>query len=230
MKRRWPLRAMYVLAPRRTAEELNSTKALVSTLCNVKVVRVTTRPDGFPVSFLLVPNPAKIGATFKEKTRDVLQAVRPLQGTEAWRTYVAGSGVKLRIPSGPVEVPLSAFDLRFEKHENFEAVEKEGVFVAIEKARDEKLVAEGLERDVARRLQALRKARGFTPTALLNKASVAGLDPEEVVLLTPLKKELSFLVRAREIQLSTRKDDLREGDDEWYEDELDGRPLYLKVS
>ncbi|TLZ53742.1 MAG: hypothetical protein E6K17_09190 [Methanobacteriota archaeon] len=229
LKRRWPLRAMYVLAPRRTAAALNSTKALVSTLCNVKVVRVTTRPEAFPVSFLLIPNPTKIGATFKEKTRDILQAVRPMRGAEAWRNYLAGSGVKLRIASGPIEVPPSAFDLRFEQNENFEAVEKEGVFVAVEKTRDERLVAEGLERDVARRLQALRKARGFSPTALLNKASVAGLEAEELALLMPLKKELSFLVRAKEIQLSTRKDD-REGDDEWYEDELDGRPLYLKVS
>ncbi len=138
--------------------------------------------------------------------------------------------MELQIPSGPIEVPPSAFDLRFEQNENFEAVEKEGVFVAVEKTRDESLVAEGLERDVARRLQALRKARGFSPTALLNKASVAGLEAEEVALLTPLKKELSFLVRAREIRLSTRKDDGEGDDDEWYEDELDGRPLYLKVA
>ena len=126
-----------------------------------------------------------------------------------------------------MEVPLSAFDLKFDKDENFEAVEKEGVFVAIERTRDESLVAEGLERDVARRLQALRKARGFSPTALLKRASVAGLQEDEIALLTPLKKELSFLVRAREIQLSTQKG---RRDDDWFEDELDGRPIYLSVS
>ena len=230
LKRRWPLRAMYVLAAKRTAEELSSTKALVSTLCNVKVVRVTTRPEEFPVTFMLVPNPARVGAAFKEKTRDVLQTLKTLRGADAWRTYLAGSGVKLRIPSGPVEVPLSAFDLKFDKDENFEAVEKEGVFVAIERTRDERLVAEGLERDVARRLQALRKARGFSPTALLKRASVAGLQEDEIALLTPLKKELSFLVRAREIQLSTQKKGRDGRHDDWFEDELDGRPIYLSVS
>jgi len=90
-------------------------------------------------------------------------------------------------------------------------------------------VAEGLERDVARRLQALRKARGFSPTALLKRASVAGLQEDEIALLTPLKKELSFLVRAREIQLSTQKEGRDGGDDDWFEDELDGRTIYLSV-
>jgi isoleucyl-tRNA synthetase len=98
--------------------------------------------------------------------------------------------------------------------------------IALEKVRDDALIAEGLLRDIARRLQALRKARGYSPTAILEKAMVAGLDDEMTALLTPLAGELSFLVRVRGVRILAERSE--EG--EWEEDELDGRPIYIDVS
>jgi hypothetical protein len=46
--------------------------------------------------------------------------------------------------------------------------------------------------------------------------------------LTPLTKELLFLVRVKEVQVMTSKDD--DGVAEWEEDELDGKPIYIDVS
>ncbi|HYR04365.1 MAG TPA: hypothetical protein VEO75_03170, partial [Nitrososphaerales archaeon] len=42
----------------------------------------------------------------------------------------------------------------------------------------------------------------------------------------PLKKHLAFLVRVKEVEILSD----REGRDEWEEDELDGRPIFLDVS
>ncbi len=109
---------------------------------------------------------------------------------------------------------------------DWEAASKGETIVAIEKVRDDKLMAEGVERDVARRLQALRKKRGYSPAAVLAKARVAGLDEETVSMLSPLKKHLAFLVRVKDIEVSQEQS---EGG-EWEEDELDGRPIYIDVS
>jgi isoleucyl-tRNA synthetase len=162
-----------------------------------------------------------VGALFKEKTREVLRDLRELEGEEALRAVGLGRPVK----AGNVEVPLSVFELVTTPEEGFEVAEKGGVFVAVRKERDTGLVAEGLVRDVARRLQALRKERGFVPTAMLDSASVAGLEDEDLALLEPLSKEIAFLVRVREVKLSKEK----AGGPGWAVSDLDGRPLYLRV-
>ena len=101
--------------------------------------------------------------------------------------------------------------------------------IALEKVRNDALIAEGLLRDIARRLQALRKARGYSPTAILERAMVAGLDEEMTSLLRPLAGELSFLVRVRGVSIFSEKSEKSE-EGEWEEDELDGRPIYIDVS
>jgi isoleucyl-tRNA synthetase len=133
--------------------------------------------------------------------------------------------MKLSTRSGEVEIPVSALRLKVLPREGYEVGEKDGVFVAISKERDDRLVAEGLMRDVARRLQALRKEKGFAPTALLGVAAVGGLEDEDLALLRPLLKELAFLVRVRRVELSKETGKTRK----WSEDELDGKPLYLHV-
>jgi len=65
-------------------------------------------------------------------------------------------------------------------------------------ARDRALVGEGLMRDIARRIQALRRDMGFKPTEILDEVHVAGLSSDDMELLRPFLKELKELVRARE--------------------------------
>jgi len=221
LKRRWPLRSVEVLVPPFSAELGKKAAKTVALLCNVKNVVISTAASKFPANFALKPNSSRVGVLFKEKTRDVLAALKPLEGSAALRVYVGGKAVR----AGAFDVPLSVFELSTMPREGFEIGEKGGVFVAIGKTRDSKLVAEGLVRDVARRLQALRKEKGFVPTAMLESASVAGLEPEDLQLLEPLTKEIAFLVRVRSVNLSKEKP----AGKGWSESDLDGRPVYLKV-
>jgi isoleucyl-tRNA synthetase len=221
LKRRWPLRSVEVLVPVSGAPLARKAKRTVALLCNVKGVGVVTSASRFPADFELRANSSRVGALFKEKTRDVLRELRPLKGGDALRAYSRGRPVK----AGPFDVPLSAFELVTKSHEGFEVAEKGGVFVAIGKERDDRLVAEGLVRDVARRLQALRKESGYVPTALLAYAKVRGLEDEDLALLEPKKAEIAFLVRVKKVELAGE----REQGSDWKEADLDGRPIYLKV-
>ena len=205
---------------------MEKAKDLVSLLCNVKKVSVVKSVSSLPVSVSLSPNRSQIGAHFKEKTQAVLKSFRGLEGDEAWRAYQAGKPLPVQTDSGAVEVPLSTLIFSFQGTGEWEAVAKDGIMIALEKVRDDKLIAEGLLRDVARRLQALRKARGYSPTAVLDRAMVAGLDEEMISLLKPLAGELNFLVRVKEVRILPEKS----GEGEWEEDELDGRPIYIDVS
>ena len=222
LKRRWPLKSVEVLVPRSGAALAKRAKRTVALLCNVKKVEVVTSAARFPASFVLRANTSRIGALFKERTREVLRELRPLEGSEALRAYSRGRAIRV----GSFEVPLSVFDLVTTAKGGFEVAEKGGVFVAIRMERDDKLVAEGLVRDVARRLQALRKESGYVPTALLELAKVGGLEEEDLALLGPKKEEIAFLVRVKKVEL-TGEGEYRSG---WKETDLDGRPIYLKVA
>jgi isoleucyl-tRNA synthetase len=170
-------------------------------------------------------NGARVGALFKERTREVLAAARPLEGAPAVAVYQSGRPVKVRTKSGEVEVPAAAYELEVMPHDGYEVGENGGVFVAIYKERDDKLMAEGLVRDISRRLQALRKERGFVPTAMLGSAAIAGLEEEDLALLEPMIKEIAFLVRVRKVELLSDRSEGRK----WSEADLDGRPVFLDV-
>jgi len=221
LKRRWPLGSVEVLVPASSAALARKASRTVALLCNVKRVEIVTAASSFPADFELRPNTSRVGAFYKEKTRDVLKELSPLHGKDALRAYASAAPVR----AGEFDVPLSVFELVTTAHEGFEIAEKGGVFVAIRKERDDRLVAEGLVRDVARRLQALRKESGYIPTALLEIAQVGGLEEEDIALLKSKEEDIAFLVRVKKVKLTGDKD-RRSG---WKEADLDGRPIYLKV-
>lgn len=226
LKRRWPLRSVHVLVPAGSAKLAAGAKATIASLCNVKSVIITDSASKFPSGFALKLNGARVGALFKERTRDVLPAATPLEGGTAIATYRSGKSVRVRTKSGDVEIPVAAYDLSVLPLEGHEVGEKGGVFVAICKERDDKLMAEGLVRDISRRLQALRKERGFVPTAMLESGAVAGLEEEDLALLRPMVKEIAFLVRVKRVELLKECLEGRK----WSEEDLDGRPIFLDVS
>jgi isoleucyl-tRNA synthetase len=225
LKRRWPLRTLELLVPAKSATVASRAKKTIALLCNVKEVRVQTSVGSFPATVVLRPNGSRVGALFKEKTRPIMEALRTLEGGAAVKAYFAGRPLKAATEAGPVEVPFSAFELSLHPREGYEATEKPGLMVALRTQRDSKLTAEGLVRDVARRLQALRKEKGFVPTAMLESASVAGLDQEDLDLLRPLAGEIAFLVRVKEVDLQPAPKARKE----WKEDDLDGKPIFLDV-
>ncbi|HKT22777.1 MAG TPA: class I tRNA ligase family protein, partial [Nitrososphaerales archaeon] len=221
LKRRWPLKSVEVLTQRSALKVAAGARRTVAQLCNVKGVSVASSASKFPASFTLKANSSRVGAQFKERTREVMAALRPLEGDEALKAYLGGKPVR----AGGFEVPMSVFELSTVPREGYEVGEKGGVFVALPKERDRKLVAEGLVRDLARRLQALRKERGFVPTAMLREAAVAGLEGEDLELVRPLAKEMAYLVRVKKVVVTSE----RTGKAGWSESELDGRPIYLRV-
>lgn len=226
LKRRWPLGSVQLLVPAGSAKLAGGATATIAKLCNVKAVAVSGSASRFPARFSMKLNGVRVGALFRERTREILAAARPLEGAPAVAAYQSGRPVKVRTKSGEVDVPSAAYELEVVPQDGYEVGEKGGVFVAIHKERDDKLMAEGLVRDISRRLQALRKERGFVPTEMLGSAAVAGLEVEDLVLLEPMIKEIAFLVRVRKVELLKDRSEGRK----WSEADLDGRPVFLDVS
>jgi len=92
--------------------------------------------------------------------------------------------------------------------------------------RDEGLLGEGLMRDLARRVQALRKESGYMPTDVLNAVYISELDDESIRLLQPYLEEMKELVRAKKVNLYSNRDEAKT---EWHESQLDEKKVYISI-
>jgi isoleucyl-tRNA synthetase len=98
--------------------------------------------------------------------------------------------------------------------------------VCLDARRDEELLGEGLMRDLARRVQALRKELGYVPTDVLEIVHVADLEDENIRLLQPYLRDMADLVRAKKVQLHT---DQKETEAEWHESQLDDKKVTIAI-
>ena len=111
--------------------------------------------------------------------------------------------------------------------ENWVSSQEDEITVFVSGQRDDKLLGEGIMRDLARRVQALRKEMGFMPTDVLESVHIAELDAESITLIEQYLGEMAGLVRARKVYLHGSRSE--EHDAEWHESELDGKKIYLNI-
>jgi isoleucyl-tRNA synthetase len=110
--------------------------------------------------------------------------------------------------------------------ENWVSDEQDEITVFLSGKRDDKLLGEGVMRDLARRVQALRKEMGFVPTETLESVHIAELDAENIGLLEPYLEEMAGLVRARKVYLHSSCTEIEA---KWHESELDGRKIKINI-
>ena len=83
-------------------------------------------------------------------------------------------------------------------------------------------MSKGLLKDLARRLQSLRKEKGYNPTDMLNIASILDLGQESLDMLKDKTEELAFLVRVKQVNFTkTCK--------EYKDDDIDGQKIKIAV-
>jgi len=93
--------------------------------------------------------------------------------------------------------------------------------------RDEKLLGEGVMRDLARRVQALRKELGFSPTDILEAVHLAELDAESTRLLEPYLTEMADLVRTKKVHVHKKRLEVKA---EWHEYAFDDKKVYVAIT
>jgi len=102
--------------------------------------------------------------------------------------------------------------------------------VLLDTERDAELLGEGVMRDLARRVQALRKELGFVPTDVLGAVYLAGLDAETRRLLMPFLVEMAGLVRAGRVSVFGDRVEVKDvAEGEWHEFVFDDKRVYVAV-
>ena len=227
LKRRWALRRAVVRSPVDIPGEIRD---LLRTTLNVRELEVAGDPGIVEEGAALVARPVRpeIGKTFGRATREVEEAIGAADPWWLEGELRTRGGARLRTGGeGGREVEVNPGMVEFElrPREGRAAAFRDGYAVVLDTVRDEDLVAEGLLRDLARRIQVLRKERGYRPTDVLDVARIAGLPGEAMAAIGERAEALAKLVRVRRVEL------LKEPDDEgsWTEFELDGSRVFLEV-
>jgi valyl-tRNA synthetase len=100
------------------------------------------------------------------------------------------------------------------------------VQIVLDVRRDERLLGAGLMRDLARRVQALRKELGYVPTDILRAVYMSDLDDESIRLLQPYLPEMKELVRAETVHLQGSRVGKKM---EWHESLLDEKKVSIAI-
>ena len=127
-----------------------------------------------------------------------------------------------QIEQNSIVLDKEDFIVDFDVDEKHKFAKRPNLVVMISLERDNEMMAKGLIKDLARRLQTLRKERGFNPTDILSKASILDLDSESLDLIKEKTDEIAFLVRVKQV-------DFEESCKEYKDDDIDGMKIRISV-
>ena len=245
LKRRWPLAEARICVNRGQKEMLQRLppELLLSQLnverCDIAEVdpqwwqaggleQVSQlRRMGLPAGPSLELDRKRVGPKAKRYAGELAAAFAAADMQEIFSSLVGSGRYDFEMGDGhTITLERDDFAVGLAADDGFAVSLREGACVVfIPASRDAEMVARGLVKDIARRLQALRKERGYSPTDTLEGASVLDLDAESARMAGPRAGELAFLVRARR---ATFGEPAPPGV-EYKGDEIDGQKIRIAV-
>ena len=211
--------ATVVLIPRNSQEReaLAEWKEDIAAELNVKAVEVLDDP-GDRVRFTLKPNLQTLGPRFGKDVSTVRRVIESANSTEIIDSMKLTGSVTL----GEYEFTATDILVDVEASDGWSAQEDGGYLALLETRLDEALVAEGLARELVRRLQNLRRDAGFDISDRI-KISWSGTE-----LISSAMNLHSDYVADETLALEVNEEDSSEQATSW-SGELDGESVSLGV-
>ncbi len=224
LKRRWPLKLSQVIIE--NPERLDKYSDLIKEQGNVKDVSITSDLKGTPIGVKITPKYNLLGAKLKEKMPTLVKYLEKTDSSQIFSKLENKDKISIKLEGKDIIIQRDELNIEYVSiDEKYVVTEKEGIIVALLQERDSELIADGNIRDIARRLQTLRKERGYNPTEILNAAYITGLDSTWLESIGSKLTELAFLVRVKEIKIL---DNPSKGVN-WTKDEIDGNQINISV-
>ena len=235
LKRRWPLNEAQICVKKDQKIKLESLSILLQSQLNVeKFSIVETEKEsgldqiieleqlGLPVKPVIELERKRIGPKAKQHMGKLVAMFNETNPEEISSSLQKDGKYDFDIDGEIISLDTEDFVVDFDAGENFAMAKRENYIVFISTARNKELMAKGLIKDIARRLQTLRKERGYNPTDVLETASILDLDEESLEMIKEKNKDLSFLVRVKQINFV-------ESCKEYKDDDIDGQKIRISV-
>ena len=219
LKRRWPIKEVIICGQNLKSLELEGMSYVLENQLNTdryKLVEISKASQLEKVASLLNKRmPIAIGISLIRKNiaprvkadiNKVSEAFEKANKFELIHALQKSAGYQLGYDGKTINLSSSDIEISYKASDGYSSSERDGLVVFVSTTRDKDLITKGLLRDLARQLQQLRKERQYNPTDVINAAYVVGLTDEEMINLSNMKDDLSYLVRVKNVTLLEKED------------------------
>jgi isoleucyl-tRNA synthetase len=235
LKRRWPLNEAIICVGKSQQKKLDSLSSLLLSQLNVEKYKIIEleKKDGLDlVSELLKLNlpivpkieldRGKIGPKAKQDMGKLLEKFSEADPRKIVDELLQKKTCIFELDNNKIVLDKEDFVIDFMEQDGHAMAKRESLIVFVSTIRNNEMMARGLVRDIARRLQALRKEHGYNPTDVLEAAYILDLDPESLEMVKQKQDELAFLVRVKRIEFSDKAKTYKD-------DDIDGQKIRISV-
>ncbi len=235
LKRRWPLNEAKICVKKGQKIKLETLSELLQSQLNVeKFTIVETEQEsgleqilelkqlGLPVKPVVELERKRIGPKAKQHMGKLVTTFSETNPEKIISALQKEQKYDFKIDEEIISLENEDFIVDFDASENFAMAKRDNYTVFISTLRNQEMMAKGLIKDVARRLQTLRKERGYNPTDILETASILDLDKESLEMIKDKTKDLAFLVRVKQVNFT-------ESCKEYKDDDIDGQKIRISV-
>lgn len=235
LKRRWPLNEALICVKKGQKQKLESLSELLQSQLNVEKFSIfetekesgleqisEIKQLGLPAIGVVELERKRIGPKAKQHMGKLVAKFGKTNHEEIIVSLQSNSKYDFNIDGEKISLDSEDFVVDFDAQENYAMSNRDNYTVFISTARNKEMMAKGLIKDVARRLQTLRKERGYNPTDVLEVASILDLDEESLEMIQEKSQDLAFLVRVKKVNFEqTCK--------EYKVDDIDGQKIRISV-
>ena len=235
LKRRWPLNQALICVSKGQKQVLESLSDLTKSQMNVQNYEIIEiektegieqylelKEKGLPVRAKIELERSAIGPKAKQDMGKLLKMFSETEPELIINGLKEKNSYTFKIGENSIVLDKEDFIVDFEVNEKYQFAKRQNLIVIISLERDDEMMAKGLIKDLARRIQTLRKERGFNPTDILSKASILDLDQDSLELIKEKTEEIAFLVRVKSV-------DFTDSCKEYKEDDIDGLKIRIGV-
>jgi isoleucyl-tRNA synthetase len=235
LKRRWPLNEAQICVKKDQKVKLESLSELLQSQLNVeKFSIVETQKEsgleqilelkqiGLPVKAIIELERKRVGPKAKQHMGKLVTTFSETNPEEIILALQKNGKYNFNIDGEIIMLEKEDFIINFDATENFAVSKRDNYIVFISTSRNKEMMAKGLIKDIARRLQTLRKEKGYNPTDVLDVASILDLEQESLEMIKEKAKDLAFLVRVKQVNFT-------ESCKEYKNDDIDGQKIRISV-
>ncbi|MGA2573465.1 MAG: isoleucine--tRNA ligase [Candidatus Methanomethylicaceae archaeon] len=206
VKIRQPLMRLKVVSDEeRVREAMKRLRGIVLEQTNVKEVEVITpREEEEMKGVVLSPNRAALGPIFRARSGRVAELIAGLDGKATLDALSRGEPVLLDLDGEKIELKKDYVTVQEKLPENYKGVKSRFGVVYIDTTKSKDLIAEGLMRDIVRRVQEMRKKANLRVDAYI-KVIIFTPNEENRELLLGKAMEISMEVRAKEFAVTAKE-------------------------
>jgi isoleucyl-tRNA synthetase len=234
LKRRWPLTDAIICVAPGQKTKLETLSDLLLSQLNVesfKIIELQNRSClelidemqklGIPIRPLVEMDRKKIGPKAKQHMGALMSAFSTTKPEDIIVSLLARKSHTFDVMTDKITLDLEDFVVSFDAKDGYAHSQRDSLIVFISTTRNREMMARGLVKDLARRLQTLRKEKGYNPTDILECAHVLDLDSESLEMVKEKSKDLAFLVRVKSVNFESAPQSK--------EDDIDGQKIRIWI-